>query len=199
MHPICHQVLRLPLAGPALSWLELEFVLSTHTCTTLRRITCVIVLAAVARLVTVPFRLLRWNGAPVLFKDIIFALVRASGKHTTIAQYRYQSKDTTETYHVLCNKIQQKPNSIVLDNVAAHWIGSDQADIVLLYLHGMYAMLLSCRAQAKQLAGQHRGRLCDTLLNFSYAICPSPRGRHEQSTDQRIFRHCSPSCLHSGS
>ncbi|OAL53527.1 alpha/beta-hydrolase [Pyrenochaeta sp. DS3sAY3a] len=88
------------------------------------------------RLVTVPARLRRWDGAPTVFQDVLFATIRAMFKNMTIAQSRSMFKGTTETHLDLCRETKQTPKSITLDEVVAHWIGDEDADIVVFYLHG---------------------------------------------------------------
>ncbi|KAF2870032.1 Alpha/Beta hydrolase protein, partial [Massariosphaeria phaeospora] len=95
-----------------------------------------IVLAVLIRLATAPLRWSSWNGAPVLFKDVFYAAIRTMLEHITIAQARYMYKSTTDTYLDLCAETKAVPNSLHLDGVMCHWIGDEDADFVILFLHG---------------------------------------------------------------
>lgn len=95
------------------------------------------------RFITVPLRYFCWDGAPVVFKDVFFAALRTMLKNMTIAQSRYMFKGTTETYHDFCRETNNIPNTIILDDVVAHWIGNENADVVIIYIHGMINCLIS--------------------------------------------------------
>ncbi|TVY13587.1 putative alpha/beta hydrolase [Lachnellula arida] len=96
------------------------------------------VFAAISRLFTTPFRWNHWNGAPVLYKDVLFAAIRAMLSNLTIAQSRYLNKSTSETYQDFCKAISQEPKTVKLESgtTTAHWIGNKNADVVILFLHG---------------------------------------------------------------
>lgn len=94
--------------------------------------------AALFRLLSAPVRWMNWNGAPVLFKDVVFAAIRCMVSNLTIAQARYLYKSTSETYEAFCKKTNQEPKTLKLGDgdATAHWIGEEDADTVILYPHG---------------------------------------------------------------
>ncbi|KUJ23514.1 alpha/beta-hydrolase [Mollisia scopiformis] len=97
-----------------------------------------IVLAAISRLLTAPLRWLHWNGAPVLYRDIFFAAIRAMLSNFTITVSRYLGMTTTQVYENFCKEVHQEPKTINLteNDVTAHWMGKPDATRVILYLHG---------------------------------------------------------------
>lgn len=67
----------------------------------------------------------------------------------TIAQLRAMVKPTTVAYHDFCKQIGQEPKSVDLEGVSAHWIGSSDADVVILYLHGMSVCSLIWKSERR--------------------------------------------------
>ncbi|KAF2186587.1 alpha/beta-hydrolase [Zopfia rhizophila CBS 207.26] len=85
------------------------------------------------RALTFPFRR---AGAPTYRKDVVFAAIRAMLQRLTISRSRYINKSATETYHDLCKEKGTEPKTVNINGVIGHWIGSPDASIVILYLHG---------------------------------------------------------------
>jgi acetyl esterase/lipase len=60
--------------------------------------------------------------------------------HITIPQLRYLFPSTSAQYSAECRRLGLEPNSIEVNvqdrKVAAHWIGSPDAEMVILYFHG---------------------------------------------------------------
>jgi hypothetical protein len=56
----------------------------------------------------------------------------------TIAQARYLNKSTSGIYEDFCKKDGQEAKTLELkeNDVKAHWIGKEDADVVILWLHG---------------------------------------------------------------
>jgi len=110
-------------------------------------------IAALLRALTYPFRIRR---APSFKKDVFFAAVRAACDVITIAHSRYLMPSTSELYGQFCTKTDTPPQTLQIprpknsrdgderkdgaeegdDAVDAHWIGSPDADVVVLYFHG---------------------------------------------------------------
>jgi acetyl esterase/lipase len=82
--------------------------------------------------VTFPFR----NVRSTLVTDVLYAAIRCAFNHITIAQSRYLSPSTTECYLAHCKNANITPQTLEVEGVAAHWIGSPDAEKVVLYLHG---------------------------------------------------------------
>ena len=86
----------------------------------------------------------RSDGASTLFKDVFFAVIRKALSTITIPQTRYIYKTTSETYLELCKEVKEEPRTLTLKaddspnrtTITAHWIGSEDADVVILFLHG---------------------------------------------------------------
>lgn len=95
------------------------------------------VVAALARLLTFPFRTVR---STTLYSDVLYAAIRCALGRITIAQTRYLNSSTTEHYIAHCTKLNITPQTLEVNEnghkVAAHWIGSPDAEVVILYLHG---------------------------------------------------------------
>jgi acetyl esterase/lipase len=83
--------------------------------------------------VTFPFRNVRPTS---LFTDVLYAAIRCAFNRITIAHSRYLSPSTTECYLAHCKKANVTPQTLEVEGVAAHWIGSPDAEKVVLYLHG---------------------------------------------------------------
>lgn len=90
-------------------------------------------LASLTRLATAPFRS---TGPPALYKDVFFAAIREMLGSITISQSRYIFGTTTDVYRDFCKHQHLDPNTVEVGGAASHWIGRDDADIVILYLHG---------------------------------------------------------------
>jgi len=106
--------------------------------------TCV-VSAALNRFITSPFRK---DGAPTVYRDVVYAAMRALLSDYTISQARYLMGTTTGIYLDFCKKNEIEPQTLKIArdgyNLAhtrgetAHWIGNPDADILILYLHGEF-------------------------------------------------------------
>jgi hypothetical protein len=98
------------------------------------------VLSALTRLCTSPFK--GSKGAPTYFKDVAFAAVRTQLRSMSISQSRYLAKSSTASYYESAKALNFEPDSIDLANgVQAHWLGDKNAEITLVYFHGMSALL----------------------------------------------------------
>ncbi|KAF2475909.1 alpha/beta-hydrolase [Lindgomyces ingoldianus] len=96
------------------------------------------VTAALWRAITYPFRS---DCASTFHKDVFFAALRTMLHRITIAQSRYLSPSTTTTYLNFCKEKTLGPVTLRCSRedgttVLAHWIGSPDAEVVVLYLHG---------------------------------------------------------------
>jgi len=93
--------------------------------------------AALSRFVTYPFRSIRHAR---LHDDVLCAAIRALVDRLTIAQSRYLIPTTTEQYLAFCNKHGLRPSMLQAKGphgeIAAHWIGSPDADTLIVYFHG---------------------------------------------------------------
>lgn len=93
-------------------------------------------LALLLRLLTTPIRYFSGTGAPTLFEDVSFAAIRTLLRHSDLAVSRSIFKPTTEVYEDLCRKTNTQPRSLDVGGVRAHWIGDENAEVVVLYFHG---------------------------------------------------------------
>lgn len=100
-------------------------------------------LAILFRLLTTPLRWLTGSGAATLFEDIFFTIFRTVLRHSSFAVSRTIFKPTTEVYEELCRKTGKKATSLVvhgkgkgIEGLKAHWIGEEEAEVVVLYFHG---------------------------------------------------------------
>jgi acetyl esterase/lipase len=103
-----------------------------------RQLTTCAVFAAVTRALTYPFRSVRCTA---LYNDVLYAGVRCMLERITIPQSRYINPSTSARYVVYCKGNYITPHTIYIDTdndikVAAHWLGSSDAETVVLYLHG---------------------------------------------------------------
>jgi len=93
--------------------------------------------AALSRFITYPFRSIRHAR---LRDDVLCAAIRALVDRLTIAQSRYLIPTTTEQYLAFCNKHGLRPSILQAKGphgeIAAHWIGSPDADTLIVYFHG---------------------------------------------------------------
>ncbi|KAF2848561.1 alpha/beta-hydrolase [Plenodomus tracheiphilus IPT5] len=97
-----------------------------------------IALAAISRLVTYPLRNVRCTS---LYDDVLYAALRCLLSRWTIAQSRYlNATTTTERYLAHCKQQNVEPNTMHIKNahgeLAAHWIGTPNADATIVYYHG---------------------------------------------------------------
>ncbi|KAF1968721.1 alpha/beta-hydrolase [Bimuria novae-zelandiae CBS 107.79] len=92
--------------------------------------------AITIRLLTLPIRLLNWRGAPTIIEDLFFTAVRTLLSHSNLAVFRAIFKPTASAYQEFCTKTGQKARSLTVQGAQAHWIGDENADVVVLYLHG---------------------------------------------------------------
>ncbi|KAF2448502.1 alpha/beta-hydrolase [Karstenula rhodostoma CBS 690.94] len=100
-----------------------------------------VLLAVILRLLTTPIRWLNGSGAATFFEDIFFTIFRTALRHSSFAVSRAIFKPTTEVYEELCRKTGREARSLLVDGkggegVKAHWIGDEEAEVVVLYLHG---------------------------------------------------------------
>ena len=94
--------------------------------------------AAIFRLVTYPFRTVR---APRLHRDALHAAIRSMLSRITIADSRYLNAQTSDRYmQSYCKPRALEPKTLRLDTkdgqAIAHWIGSPDAEAVIVYCHG---------------------------------------------------------------
>jgi acetyl esterase/lipase len=136
-------------------------------------------IAAFARLLTFPFRTVR---STALFNDVLYAAIRCALNRITIAQCRYLNPSTTECYLSHCKRAHITPESIEVQGengkIAAHWIGSPDAETVVLYLHGGgYTQSASpgnfeyASRLARDLNGA-KGRRSIAVLFLAYTLAP---------------------------
>ncbi|KAM3067324.1 hypothetical protein ACMFMG_005317 [Clarireedia jacksonii] len=60
------------------------------------------------------------------------------------SSYPTPNKPTGETYEEFCKKVDEEPRMVLGDGDArGHWIGREDADVVILYLHGQSAYISS--------------------------------------------------------
>ncbi|ORY16522.1 Alpha/Beta hydrolase protein [Clohesyomyces aquaticus] len=95
-------------------------------------------LVALWRAVTYP---IRTDTASTLLKDAFFAGLRSVLHRITIPQSRYLSPSTRETYFDFCKAKKIEPQTLKIEGkdgvgVVGYWIGSPNAEVVVLYLHG---------------------------------------------------------------
>ncbi|PQE06766.1 alpha beta hydrolase fold protein [Rutstroemia sp. NJR-2017a BBW] len=96
-----------------------------------------IVSAVLARLLSAPIRSSSKNGAPGLYKDVAYTAIRSMLSDLTIAQTRYLHKPTSEIYEEFCKRENEEPKTVVTgDDVKGHWLGREDADVVILFFHG---------------------------------------------------------------
>ncbi|KAF2651109.1 alpha/beta-hydrolase [Lophiostoma macrostomum CBS 122681] len=102
---------------------------------------------ALFRALTYPFRNRR---AATFHKDVGFAVLRTALHTITIPQTRWLSPTTAQQYLAFCKDHAIESHSIHVDvyggtegaetdsshQVLGHWIGDEDADVVVLYLHG---------------------------------------------------------------
>lgn len=90
------------------------------------------------RFMSTPIRRLNQKGEITVFEDIFFAAFRALLDNSSLAIFRAIFKPTSALYHELCKQTGRKSRSLSVDGVIAHWIGEEDADVVVLYFHGRY-------------------------------------------------------------
>ncbi|KAF9699949.1 hypothetical protein EKO04_002045 [Ascochyta lentis] len=78
------------------------------------------------------------NGANTYFKDVALAAFRAHLGNLSLAEDRYvTSHNASSTYLQYCTSHKLTPESITLPSgTQAHWLGSKDAQKVLVYFHG---------------------------------------------------------------
>ena len=92
-------------------------------------------LAASLRLWTSPFK--GQNGAPTYFKDVVFAMIRTQMASLNTAEERHVNGLTKSVYLKYAKDTGFEPKSVILSSgVEAHWLGDDDAEKVIVYLHG---------------------------------------------------------------
>lgn len=86
----------------------------------------------------------------------------------TIPQSRFIYKTTTESYADLCKEIHQEPKTLRLkeNDSIAHWIGREDAEVVIFYLHGVFLPIAAPGLQLT-LAGGGYTQPC-TLQHMQY-------------------------------
>ncbi|KAF2633067.1 alpha/beta-hydrolase [Macroventuria anomochaeta] len=94
------------------------------------------IVAATGRAFVSPFK--GPNGANTYFKDVALAAFRTQLGNLNLAQDRYVTSTTcTPVYHQYCISHKITPDSITLPSgTQAHWLGSKDAQKVLIYFHG---------------------------------------------------------------
>jgi len=92
--------------------------------------------SALTRLVTAPFRS---RGPLGLYKDVFFAAIREMLSNITIPQSRYIFGTTTDVYRDFCTQQHLAENTVQVGGVASHWIGREDADVIILYFHGEFS------------------------------------------------------------
>ncbi|KAF1831404.1 alpha/beta-hydrolase [Decorospora gaudefroyi] len=96
-----------------------------------------IVLAAIIRFFTFPFRTVR---STTLSNDVYNAAIRCAIHRITIAQSRYLYSGASESYLAHCKKANIAPQTVEVEGecgkIDAYWIGNPDAETVILYLHG---------------------------------------------------------------
>jgi tRNA U54 and U55 pseudouridine synthase Pus10 len=66
----------------------------------------------------------------------------------TIPQTRYLHKPTGEIYEDFCKRENEIPKTVVTgDDVKGHWLGREDADVVILFFHGKLNMCLGRNLQ----------------------------------------------------
>ncbi|KAH7121059.1 Alpha/Beta hydrolase protein [Dendryphion nanum] len=131
----------------------------------------------------------RSHRASTFRKDVTLAMIRTFTSRVTIVQSRYLLPSTTQAYHDWCKKRLTKPATIdvptpganVQGKVQAHWMGSPDANTVVLYLHGGgYSQSISegyfhyWDRFLKEHNGAGNGKSLSVLI-LSYSLTPEGR------------------------
>lgn len=78
--------------------------------------------------------------SPLLFYNVVNAVIRCTLEHITIAHSRYLMPSTSESYYQHCRQNKVPSQTVHLQvggrKVAAHWLGNPEAETAILYFHG---------------------------------------------------------------
>lgn len=95
---------------------------------------CSALFAGLTRLLSSPFN----NGtrAPLLFKDVVYAVLRNQLGSLSLAQQHYIGVTTEAAYLAFAKEEGFKAETVELSDSKAFWIGEKSKEKVLVYLHG---------------------------------------------------------------